>query len=189
MLQIKWKENDDANTCDLDRRGPDSVYLRAGGVPSPVLRTVGGSISLGSTAGSGPGDPAPCEPGTAVTVWPGGAARVECPPVGRRARPPGPGVVDARGAPECACCGRGAAARGRAVAGRGSKRGTLAPAYPGGGVGDAVSTCLRAGCVPRGLCRGPRRAPAPGQHDCRQDARQVRRQALWQVDLRGTIWQ
>ena len=33
------------------------------------------------------------------------------------------GVVDAPGAPERACCGRGAAARGRAVAGRGSKRG------------------------------------------------------------------
>ena len=69
---------------------------------------------VGRAAGLGPGDPASCEPGTEVTVCPAGAGRVERPPVGRRTRPLGRGVIDALGAPERACCGRGAAARGRA---------------------------------------------------------------------------
>ena len=60
------------------------LVLGAGGVAdvsSPVPGAVGGSISLSSTARpSGPGDPAPCEPGTEVTVCPAGAGRVECPP-------------------------------------------------------------------------------------------------------------
>ena len=65
--------------------------------------------------------------------------------------------------------------------------GTMAPAHPAGGIGDSLSACPRAVCVPRGLCRGPRRAPALGQYDCRQDARQVRRQALGQVAVRANL--
>ena len=54
-----------------------------------------------------------------------------------------------------------------------AKRGTLAPAHPGGGIGGALSACPRAVCVPRRLCGCQTHPAHPRLH-----AGQVRRQAL-----------